>query len=139
MCNCSSGAFQNSCHISYWGEGEPCDPPGLLQESLGAPGPGDTLSDTPSDTPRFRGHSRGHSGDTSGPKGPRDSCSGPGDRRVSRAFFSCLHMSHWHFLKLSQWARRDRLMSRGKNCRETIFASHLSRSYPHRGVNFERG
>ena len=24
--------------------------------------------------PRFRGHSRGHSGDTSGPKGPRDSC-----------------------------------------------------------------
>ena len=39
----------------------------------------------------------------------------------------------------SQWARRDRLMSRGKNCRETIFVSHLSRNYPHRGVNFERG
>ena len=33
----------------------------------------------------------------------------------------------------------DRLMSRGKNCRETIFVSHLSRNYPHRGVNFERG
>ena len=27
-----------------------------------------------------------------------------------------------------QWARRDRLMSRGKNCRETIFVSHLSRN-----------
>ena len=40
---------------------------------------------------------------------------------------------------LSQWARRDRLMSRGKNCRETIFVSHLSRNYPHRGVSFERG
>ena len=39
----------------------------------------------------------------------------------------------------SQWARRDRLMSRGKNCRETIFVSHLSRNYPHRGVNLERG
>ena len=33
--------------------------------------------DTPSDTPRFRGQSWGHSGDTSGPKGPRDSCSRP--------------------------------------------------------------
>ena len=41
--------------------------------------------------------------------------------------------------KDTQWARRDRLMSRGKNCRETIFVSHLSRNYPHRGVNFERG
>ena len=30
-------------------------------------------------------------------------------------------------------------MSRGKNCRETIFVSRLSRNYPHRGVNFERG
>ena len=40
-------------------------------------------------------------------------------------------------LSSSQWARRDRLMSRGKNCRETIFVSHLSRNYPHRGVNFE--
>ena len=38
----------------------------------------------------------------------------------------------------SQWARRDRLMSRDKNCRETSFVSHLSRNYPHRGVNFER-
>ena len=37
----------------------------------------------------------------------------------------------------TQWARRDRLMSRGKNCRETIFVSHLSRNYPHRGVNFD--
>ena len=43
----------------------------------GPKGPGDTPSDTPSDTPHFRGHSRGHSGDTSGPKGPRDSCSRP--------------------------------------------------------------
>ena len=34
----------------------------------------------------------------------------------------------------SQWARRDRLMSRCKNCRETIFVSHLSRNYPHRGL-----
>ena len=42
-------------------------------------------------------------------------------------------------LSVSQWARRDRLMSRGKNCRETIFVFHLSRNYPHRGVNFERG
>ena len=39
----------------------------------------------------------------------------------------------------TQWARRDRLMSRGKNCREAIFVSHLSRNYPHRGGNFERG
>ena len=39
----------------------------------------------------------------------------------------------------SQWARRGRLMSRGKNCRETTFVSCLSRNYPHRGVNFERG
>ena len=26
-----------------------------------------------------------------------------------------------------------------KNCRETIFVSQLSRNYPHRGGNFERG
>ena len=39
----------------------------------------------------------------------------------------------------SQWAKRDTLMSRGENCRETIFVSQLSRSYPHRGGNFERG
>ena len=38
----------------------------------------------------------------------------------------------------TQWARRDTLMSRGKNCRETIFVSQLSRGYPHRGGNFER-
>ena len=38
----------------------------------------------------------------------------------------------------SQWARRDRLMSRGKNCRETIFVSHLSRNYLTGGVNFEK-
>ena len=32
------------------------------------------------------------------------------------------------------------LMPRGKNCRETIFAAQiLPRSYPHHGVNFERG
>ena len=41
-------------------------------------GPRDTQSDTPSDIPPFRGHSWGYSGDTSGPKGPRDSCSRPG-------------------------------------------------------------
>ena len=29
-------------------------------------------------------------------------------------------------------------MPQGKNCRETVFASHLSRNYPHRGSNFER-
>ena len=39
----------------------------------------------------------------------------------------------------TQWAKRDTLMSRGKNCRETIFISQLSRSYPHRGGYFERG
>ena len=27
--------------------------------------------------------------------------------------------------EVTQWARRDRLMSRGKNCRETIFVSHF--------------
>ena len=44
------------------------------------------------------------------------------------------------FLGVSaQWAKRDTLMSRGKNSRETIFVSQLSRSYPHRGGNFERG
>ena len=30
-------------------------------------------------------------------------------------------------------------MPRGKNCRETIFAAQLPRSYPHHGGNFERG
>ena len=30
-------------------------------------------------------------------------------------------------------------MSRDKNCRETSFVSQLSRNYPHRRVNFERG
>ena len=39
----------------------------------------------------------------------------------------------------TQWARRDRLMSRGTNCRKTILVSHLSRNYPHRWVNLERG
>ena len=29
-------------------------------------------------------------------------------------------------------------MPRGKNCRETIFATQLSRNYPHRGGNFGR-
>ena len=59
------------------------DTPGTLSGHFGhsgARGPkgsGDTPSDTPSDTPHFWGHSRGHSGDTSGPKGPRDSCSRP--------------------------------------------------------------
>ena len=43
---------------------------------------------------------------------------------------SVFSQAHIH----TQLARRDRLMSRGKNCRETIFASHLSRNYPHRGV-----
>ena len=40
---------------------------------------------------------------------------------------------------VSQWAKRDTLMSRGKYRRETIFVSQLSRSYPRRGGNFERG
>ena len=40
---------------------------------------------------------------------------------------------------LTQWTRRDILMSRDKNCREIIFVSQLSRNYPHRGGNFERG
>ena len=31
----------------------------------------------------------------------------------------------------SQWGRRDILMSRGKNCREPIFASQVSRTYSH--------
>ena len=30
-------------------------------------------------------------------------------------------------------------MSRGKNCRETIFAAQLPHNYPHRGGNFETG
>ena len=30
-------------------------------------------------------------------------------------------------------------MSRDKNRRETMFISQLSRNYPHRGGNFERG
>ena len=34
---------------------------------------------------------------------------------------------------------RDILMSRGKNCPGTIFASQLPRNYPHRRGNFERG
>ena len=34
----------------------------------------------------------------------------------------------------TQWAKRDTLMSRGKNCRETIIVSQLSRSYPHPAV-----
>ena len=43
------------------------------------------------------------------------------------------------FLVESQWALRDISMSRDKNCRETIFVSQLSRSYPHRGGYLERG
>ena len=42
------------------------------------------------------------------------------------------------FFEAPQWARRDILMSRGKNRRETIFVSQLSRNYPHRGGDFER-
>ena len=30
-------------------------------------------------------------------------------------------------------------MSQGKNCREAIFVSQLSRNYPHRGGDLERG
>ena len=63
-----------------------------LRDTLGtlfghsrSPGARNTPSDTPSDTPRFRGHSRGHSGETSGPKGPRDSCSRP----TGIATFNC--------------------------------------------------
>ena len=43
------------------------------------------------------------------------------------------------FEALTQWAKRDTLMLQGKNCRETIFVSQLSRSYPRRRGNFERG
>ena len=39
----------------------------------------------------------------------------------------------------TQRARRGILMPRGKNCRETIFAAHLPRNYPHHRGNFERG
>ena len=39
----------------------------------------------------------------------------------------------------SQRAWRGISMSRGKNCRETIFAAQLPRNDPHRGGNFERG
>ena len=35
--------------------------------------------------------------------------------------------------------RRDILMSRDRNCCETIFVSQLSLNYPHHGGNFERG
>ena len=38
-------------------------------------------------------------------------------------------------LLVSQWARRDILMSRDKNWRKTIFVSQLSRNYPHHGGN----
>ena len=39
-----------------------------------------------------------------------------------------------------QWpSRRDILMSREKECRETIFVSQSSRNYPHRVGNLERG
>ena len=46
-----------------------------------------------------------------------------------------------HFWESTQWAnlRSDILMSRGKDCRETIFVIRLSRTYPHRRGNFERG
>ena len=47
--------------------------------------------------------------------------------------------AHCCYFLPSQWAKRDTLMSRAKNCRETIFVSQLSRSCPHRGGNFERG
>ena len=38
----------------------------------------------------------------------------------------------------TQWVRRDILMLRDKNCRETIFVSQLSCNCPHRAGNFER-
>ena len=43
------------------------------------------------------------------------------------------------FPATTQWALRDILMSRGKNCPETIFVSQLPRNYPHSRGNFERG
>ena len=46
-----------------------------------------TLPRTP---PRFRGHSRGHCGQTSGPKGPKDSCSRPGGSQLCELHFSFL-------------------------------------------------
>ena len=61
----------------------------------GPKGPGDTPSDTPSDTPGFRGHSRGHSADTSGLKGPRDSCSRPGRSQTLPSLrFYCLFLTY---------------------------------------------
>ena len=50
--------------------------------------------------------------------------------------------SNFHLVVLvvsAQWARRDILMSQDKSCCETVFVSQLSRNYPHRGGNFERG
>ena len=41
-----------------------------------------------------------------------------------------------HYYNSAQWARRDSLMSRDKNCRKTIFVSQLSRNHP-RGGNYE--
>ena len=38
---------------------------------------------------------------------------------------------------VSEWARRDTLMSRDRNCRETFLVSQLSRSYPRRGGNLK--
>ena len=52
--------------------------------SLGPKGPGDTPWDTPGDTPVFGDTP----GDTSGPKGPRDPCSGPGGSQTYYSFLS---------------------------------------------------
>ena len=58
--------------------------PGHTGHFLDTPEPGARSApetpplDTPSSTPCFRGHPRGHAAGTSGPKGPRDSCSRPG-------------------------------------------------------------
>ena len=46
---------------------------------------------------------------------------------------------HRRFWTPTQRARRGILMTRGKNCRETIFAAQLPRNCPHHGGNFERG
>ena len=51
-----------------------------------------------------------------------------GDKSAKKSGGSEIKIREKFFPPKTQWARRDRLMSRGKNCRETIFVSHLSRN-----------
>ena len=57
---------------SLWGQSQDTF---LDTPERGTEGHGDTAWDTPSNTPGFQGHSQQHFRDTSGPKGPKDSCS----------------------------------------------------------------